>query len=1129
MPTDRIVIGTEAILELAVIVDPSALDDHTSIIGGVSQALYGEGTGSHLLGGRISIAPLGTHSLPTGSGLVSNQIEDTVVSHHQTGTGESSAASASHGVVSLHLIGVAGSGNNGTPVNHGLTGLAVGSAGVACGIAGSGNVGQGGQLSIMVVPRIDVVIQVGNHGDGTAESTQRILVIVAHELDRAGEHLAINGNDGAIPGRKLSLGSNGLASDIIDTVPTPQTDRDAEQSGSGSINGGAVSLDGHSQNAFYLVDAVGSLEAVGNDHALRLPGVGILKLQLSGQLVDGVHVGNLNVYVVNRVIFSGLAGVIVTAQRDHGITGNREGSGDLVGITHCVLDLKSNRMDAGVKSYVLTGKYLAGGSYIGQSNTVHGNLAGGIVQLDVVGNGSGESDGVAGDGGTLVQSDRLISGGVADVADRRQYSVIHSGAVVQGNVINVEGVNSGSRRLDIRTDERRRTGVALIGSYGSTEIIVTGNIDGSVYPARLGNIGLSAGVQILSGTADSDKREVILLAGVSTICVLGIKLGLEGQPGSAFGNVQPHTQGGSILAVGYVTKDDGFAHVEQDVVAPVCKSRIGKVLRPCQRVLAVSDNIRGNESGTVDLLVELAVQRSTANQRVIHAVLLAPLFGIGKAHKACGIAIFKVINDFGTLAVGHLQNVGHCGIGLISGSYVNTGDTFVGSRGQRVAVQGSGGIIGQCQGISTIHANSPVVNTVGAGEVKGHALAVGEYSFILSKCEDVGINHSNVSLTHYLVIVNQLDLGHALLAGGHELAGLDGTEGSVSHLPGSTLGNGSGSVSSVNTGCGELQGRAGSHVIIVSVQNSFVELAGSLDLGNQDHAVDGRTLGAVGGDRTHDVIDIAGALGHEGGGSAAVAVDCVHATQSQHHLTHLVVGKTTGGGGVTTVNLTEDQGTVSLDTDHGAGSVGRCTLNSFGLKYAVLNQPTEVSGNGSLLIAGQRGAHGTKLTTTVLVDGQVGLRALMNFRSAENHAVPNHVTIGSVGVVSQGGIHSTDHVVAQGLIVSHGLGQLHSLPVLRLISNAFQGQIVGIQLVNAVVTGENLDHLVGRVYLKGVNDLTVITVCVVEDHLYLGDAGGELIDLFGNFFKIVVGYCCVIIPRGGQSRDGHHGDTQQYC
>ena len=1119
MPTDRIVIGTEAILELAVIVDPSALDDHTSIIGGVSQALYGEGTGSHLLGGRISIAPLGTYSLPAGGYLATDQVEHSVIAYNQTGTGESSAASASHGVVSLHLIGVAGSGNNGTPVNHGLTGLAVGSAGVACGIAGSGNCGKSGQLSIMVVPRIYVIVDLGCNGNSAAEGIGGIIRI----SDLSVNHVTINGYNGAIAGLELGLGRNGFVGYMVDTVPSPQTNGNADQGGCGIIESSTVSLNGNSQVTLYLVELIADLEAICHNGTLGFPSVSCLQLQSCGQLVDVTDVSSIDINVINRTILRHIARVIMTGQHYGRGAGNGKGSGYLGGVTQVILDFKANGVNTGSQGHVLTDQILAGNGHVGKFNAIDQDLASSIVQLDIISNGCGESHCVAVDRCILIQLYGFVSGGVADVADRRQYSVIHSGAIVQRKVIIVEGQVGSRVGLHVEADKGRLTAVCSKGRVGGEEITELSEIYSGIDPTGFGNISLSTGVQVLDSTADSSEHEV----SAGTACAVGIfeALKLHSQTCGTLGNVDPHAESGGVLTIGYIAENDGITNVEEHIVRPARKLRVGIIQGYAQRILAVSDNVAGQESGGVSIvrIVTVALNRSGSTD------LFSPVVHLVHTQEVGNIAILKVKNNFGTLTVGHLQNVGHCGIGLISGSYVNTGDTFVGSSHQGCTVQGSGGIIGQCQGISTIHANSPVVSTVGAGEVKGHALAVGEYSFILSKCEDVGINHGNVSLTHYLVIVNQLDLGHALLAGGHELAGLDGTEGSVSHLPGSTLGNGSGSVSRINTGCGELQGRAGSHVIIVSVQNSFVELAGSLDLGNQDHAVDGRTLGAVGGDRTHDVIGIAGALGNEGGGSAAVAVNCVHATQSQHHLTHLVVGKTAGGGGVTTVNLTEDQGTVSLDTDHGAGSVGRCTLNSFGLKYAVLNQPTEVSGNGSLLIAGQRGAHGTKLTTTVLVDGQVGLCALMNFRSAENHAVPNHVTIGSVGVVSQGGIHSTDHVVAQGLIVSHGLGQLHSLPVLGLISNAFQGQIVGIQLVNAVVTGQDLDHLVGRVYLKGVNDLTVITGVVVEDHLYLGDAGGELIDLFGNFFKIVVGYRCVIIPRGGQSREGHHGDTQQYC
>ena len=372
---------------------------------------------------------------------------------------------------------------------------------------------------------------------------------------------------------------------------------------------------------------------------------------------------------------------------------------------------------------------------------------------------------------------------------------------------------------------------------------------------------------------------------------------------------------------------------------------------------------------------------------------------------------------------------------------------------------------------------------------------------------------------HHSAVIHQLGSHVAQGLTGGEQAVLDGAHGSVGQLPYCVSRDVCGVAAGVNAGSGQGHGSAGCHIVITGLHNSVVEDAGGSSLGHDDDGVDGGTLGAVGGNGTHDVLGGALTLGNEGGGAAAVTVDSVDAAQGQHHFAHLVVGQAGGGGGVTAVHLAEDQGAVFLDADHGTGSIGRGTLDGLALQNAVLDQPAKVGGDGGPLVAIQRSGHGAQLSGAILVDSQVGLRALVDLGGTQDHALPDHVAVGSVGVVGQGGVHGANHVVAQGiLIVGHSLGQFLGLP-----DGGVAGQVIGIQLVDAIVAGEDFNGLVGCVNLENMDDLTVGAAGVVQDDLLFNSAGGQIVGVAGDHIVISIGHRGVEVSGGRLGSQDVHG------
>ena len=593
---------------------------------------------------------------------------------------------------------MAGGGNDGAPINDGLTGLTVGAVLVA-GFGAGGGLAQNGQGIVVDVVGGGDGGQLGCHIDGAAHGRDGLV----GEGDLTADDL---GND--IDNRLVAhiRGSDVGVGNIVVAVKGPDTDRNADQSvAEGAYLGCILQLDGNGQKLGDLVVVEVGLEAVSHDHALGLPGVGIVQMQLSDQLGDIGQPGGIDVHIVDGLGHGGLAGIVVTVQFHNGITGHGEGSGDLHGIAQLVLDLEGHGVGAGNQDHILLGGEHAARNGRADSDAVHGDLTGSQIQSGVVGDLGRESHLGAGDHSALSQIHSGVGGGVGGVGDGGQHSVIHGGAVVQSDVVDVEGDIRGESGLDIGTDEGGGTGIAFIGSRGGAEVIVLGNVDGGVHPAGLGDIRVGGGVQVcLIAGGGRGEHEVVLLAGVGAVFVLDIQLGLERHAGSTclerfFGNVQPHTQGGGLQAVGNVTQDDGVAGVEQHVVGPAGESGVGVVQSPCQSIAAVSDLTAVGDGGhkglTAQVFVELACQRIGANQGVVDAVVLAPLLGFFEAHEAASVTVFKVKDDFRALT--KLDGVGQDGIAIGNG-HIHAGDRSVGGGGEVKAVQSAGGLVGQSHG-----------------------------------------------------------------------------------------------------------------------------------------------------------------------------------------------------------------------------------------------------------------------------------------------------------------------------------------------------------------------------------------------------------------------------------------------
>ena len=1011
----------------------------------------------------------------------------------------------------------------GAPVNDGHTGLAIGSVFVAIGDAGSRLVQQS-QLIIVVVPLINGIIDLGCNGEFSSKSN-----IAGIGFSIAEQHTAVNGDHRAIAGRKLLFTGNFLTGGMVDAIPGPQTHGKTYQrlfasqsaligSGNGNRNhifngmNVAVHTVGHNfairiqQNVLHLV-------AGRYDHLLQLPGVGSVQLNIGFNIGYRLRIRSLNVHIVNGIVLGHFAGIIVSVQI-HGtrltVYRNRKLNGFLHTVAQIVSNLKGNGMCAVSQGQIIGSNHLASG---------HRGIHGIAVQEDLgrsgiqagrtgIGNGSAEGCAAGGQACTVLQSCGNITGCILDVGNGGQLPVIHCGGVVQRKIIEIEGQIRRCGGLDIETDEARLSAVAAAHGIHQRNIILGGNITGGIDPAGRGDIILGAGIQILFGAACRSKIEMILRAAYTAGGIALVYGQLHSHTRSALGDVDPHTEGGCVLAVGHVTQNTGLCirdGMEEHIIRPAGKLGIGVIQRNTQSVvtvlhLAIAAVSQEYIGVSIFGIVAVGLDRRS------RTCFLCP--GIHFIHtQEIGVfAVFKAEYTFRALAVGNLQHARLGGIGGIGHGNIHTCHGFVRGGGQLIARQRCRSIVTQGKGIRAVHADSPAVVAVCGFDLKRNALAIGDDRFLLREAEAVRMDHIQNQLANNIAVVDSLNgCGAGGAAGGKDTV-FNGAHSLLGDLVGHIGGNIHGKLLGVLTDDLKAHRGTGCNVLILCFKQDLVKNTGGAGSGHQDHGVDGGALCAVGGHGAHNIGGIGGTLGNEGGGAAAVTVDRIDTTQSQHHFAHFIVGQATGDGiTLTAVHMAEDQRAVRLDTDHRPGRIRRGALHGGGLQNAVLHQPSEVGGDGSPLIAGQRRGHGPQLTVTLLVNGQVGLCAGMHLGSAQHHTVPNHIAVRCIGVVGQRRIHSANNVVAHVLVVGNGLGQFLCLPVLGLIQNTVQCQVIGVQLVDAVVTGHNLDIFIGGVNRENMDQLTVGTGSIVQGEAVLLRTGCQIVHLFLDDLKILAG------------------------
>ena len=281
---------------------------------------------------------------------------------------------------------------------------------------------------------------------------------------------------------------------------------------------------------------------------------------------------------------------------------------------------------------------------------------------------------------------------------------------------------------------------------------------------------------------------MILLARVGTISVLYVELRLESQTGSSYRNIYPHTQRGGLHIVCNVTKNNGFAGIEEYVIRPACESCVGVVESPSKSMVAVSDLTAigqgRNEGLTAEILVKLTCERLRANKSVVDTVILGPFLCLFEAHEACLIAVFKVPDDFGTLT--EFDSVGQGNVAILN-SNINTCNRCIIGGSEVEAIKSTCGIVGKLYrnrvGVyvyvrfagHSYDRQSDSTNLIRGG--------IRNYSRCCSKCKCCGVCYGNGLGTYHLAIGENLNIYSSLLTVGNKLSALNSTERIVGKCP----------------------------------------------------------------------------------------------------------------------------------------------------------------------------------------------------------------------------------------------------------------------------------------------------------------------------------------------------------
>ena len=1061
---------------------------------------------------------------------------------------------------------MAGSGDGGAPVDHGITACAEGSAGVAGLCAGgllicdgSRGMDMGGAMCGEVC-----LVHVGHGGIHLGIHMELLIGEGAGAAVHMGDLTHVNIHLHILCPELVSspVGLGGVAGYLDVSIEVDDTDGQLCQNSIAGLGIDAGASDSDGGGVCLLCDGILSREAVSQIHVVQLPVVDVIQVNHSGDRLDGLDVGGLQVHPVDGAEGDSVQSSISWNHLDGGsiVAGLDLDHTDDHGLVACVVaDLKLHAVitvcHSGIGGHHATRK---GGRNF---NAVNVNLsscriqAGSIVQGNIVlvgillGGGISHSHGqcqfVAGSGDHIT----LNQSGTIDVGliENGVLSVLNSLGVVNSEVIQIVGVVAVDRAVlcpqhvvDGLMEYNGQEELTLLASHTVAGIFIIllvclqrnftegTDIHGQVMPAGLVDIVVN-----ILGFHQTDH-----VVGVKDAVAVGVGLVVSLNPALnvVLRDIEPEANGAGILQC------DGFAvHTQTD---PGVLLRVG--------VLGMQ--AVGLQTHGVVAVMNLAVGAvcQGQSQLVIPVGSVLTVVDYIPDIDIC-LAALEVPENLGGLAQ----------IQLDSGSKARIGNQSSGNRTGQIlgsvlfihsdkaqAVKSAQRLVGGGEG-NVVDPQADLIQTAADGSLdrNGGSLAEGDGNNGLLKENFLRSSDVDGMLADYLSIVHHLHGHNALSAVGGEDAVFNGAHAIFLDSPFHVSRNVHLGADCIGAHSSESHRATRSVVGILRLDGSAGEHAVSGSGGDDQNGVGSGALAAV-GQGAVDLQVLTGPLGAEGCGTAAVAVCGDDTAHLDHVLCHLVAGQTGGVGSLLTVRNRNHQGAVRTDTDEGSGSDAAAMIFSIlvhGIAVSVgLDQESEQHGDCLLFPAGQgiqdaadpglghiRGSGLASDGVIVVVDDHDGLNTAGLQGTVANAAVAIILTVQngvaqrltdqmrillvvSLGIPAQGTVGSNNHVAVAQLLRFQRLGGSGLDAVVTFLGPHTLG------------TGDNLDVGVIHVDDGSMHNLSAGTGIVVHNQLRLLDTGCNLPFLFGDDVVVITSAVAVIILACSQSVQGKNADQHDH-
>ena len=732
-----------------------------------------------------------------------------------------------------------------------------------------------------------------------------------------------------------------------------------------------------------------------------------------------------------------------------------------------------------------------------------------------------------------------------ELVEYRLFSVVDSLGVVNGDVVEIEGVRSDHGAAvqdrvvfrsgkDEREEELTLFAASILGELHGIlqrDLFILAEIHLHIVPAGFVDAFIDL---VREGGRHGD--QALGVVGAVAVAV-GHIVALDPQLDAVIGDVEPEAEGTRVFKL-----DRLAVNAQSD---PAVLTGVGQV--GGQTV----------ELQTHGMLAVMHLAVGLVGQRKRHVVVPGRSLTVVDhvPHVNISLSALKVeehirasaeieLEADGRMAA-HIQRCGH-----VAGHVRRSARLIDGRELQPVEAAERSVVRGERHVVRT---EADLVQTVVDRGLDGNVrrLAEGDGDNGLIQRDRVRRGDGDLLLTDDLAVVLHLRGHGALGAVGREDAVFNGAHAAFLERPLGIGGNVDLGADRVGAERIELHGAAGGVVIIVAADGGVGKHTVSGGVGDDEDGVGGRTLAAV-GQGAVDLQILAGTLRAEGGGSAAVAVAGVDAAHADHVIRHLIHGEAGGVRGLLAVGHGHDKGAVRSDADEGSRrDVGAMVLGPLVDRISVcvgLDKPCP-RGDRVLFPAGHRigdAAHldlgdavGSGLTgdrVLVIVDDKSGIRGAHVAETAL--AVLIVIAVAHVPAKGLTDILGMLLVVIRGVPAQHRVRRRDDIAVAQLLrGQSLRRSDLGAEIaerrVHALVARDDVVVVMLQINVHGVDDLSSRALIVVDDDFLFLDAGRKLPAFLGDQLVVVVCRRVFIVmkncKRAEREHAHEHDDYEQHC